>query len=491
MPNKFALRAMVVLLSACWIGAQTATLQAGSVALSASVAGAQPPAAAAKQSQQLEQQPAPHQGKIDSKTSEAETTPAAGASGPASAVMGAGELSAAAAALADPEDLQTQMSTAPAGQSGSGTSTPPAAPPAPAAPQPLGMPSMTAPLQTAVPHTFDAGPFGKLDITGIVSGIGLVQGNWIPGDRSTHWDLSNGQVFIQKTTGWWQFYLQAGAYNLPALGTPFLSTAAAVSDFYGPLPQGYLKLAPKGNFSVMIGALPTLIGAEYTFTFENMNIERGLLWNQENAVNRGVQINDAIGHLSGSLSWNDGFYSNRYTWLTGTLSYAFNASNTLALVAGGNLGHTAFTTVATPVQNNSDIYEVIYTYSHESWTVTPYFQYTDVPTDAKIGVLQGADTRGGALLANYNFKHGVSLAGRAEYISSTGSAANGAVNLMYGPGSGAWSITLTPTFQDHGFYVRGDFSIVQAIDYTPGDAFGQSGMDRTQPRGVVEAGFMF
>ncbi|MGH9401628.1 MAG: outer membrane beta-barrel protein [Terriglobia bacterium] len=353
------------------------------------------------------------------------------------------------------------------------------------------MPSMTAPLQTAVPHTFNAGPFGNLDITGILSGMGLTQGNWIPGDRSTHWDLSNGQIFIQKTTGWWQFYLQAGAYNLPAVGTPFLSTVNTVNDFFGPFPQGYLKLAPKGNFSIMIGALPTLIGAEYTFTFENMNIERGLLWNQENAVNRGVQVNDSIGHLSGSLSWNDGFYSNRYTWLTGALSYALNSANTLAFVGGGNLGHTAFTTLATPVQNNGDIYNVIYTYSHEAWMIQPYFQYTDVPTDEKIGVAHGAATRGVALLTNYNFKHGMSLAGRAEYISSTGNAADGAVNLLYGPGSGAWSITLTPTYQNHGFFIRGDFSVVRATSYTPGDGFGPQGLNRTQPRGLVEAGFIF
>jgi hypothetical protein len=76
--------------------------------------------------------------------------------------------------------------------------------------------------------------------------------------------------------------------------------------------------------SILIGELLTLIGAEYTFTFENMNIERGLLWNQENAVNRGIQVNGSFGKLSASLSWNDGFYSNRYTWLTGSLAYAFN-----------------------------------------------------------------------------------------------------------------------------------------------------------------------
>lgn len=349
---------------------------------------------------------------------------------------------------------------------------------------------MTAPLQTAIPHTFNAGPFGELDITGIISGMGLTQGNWIPGDRSTHWDLSNGQVFIQKTTGWWQFYLEAGGYNLPALGAPYVSTSNAVNDFYGPLPLAYVKLV-KGNFSVMAGELPTLIGAEYTFTFENMNIERGLLWGQETAISRGVQINDSKGKLSGSLSWNDGFYSNRYNWLSGSVAYAFNAANSLSFVGAGNLGHTAFTTLVTPVQNNGSIYNVIYTYSHEAWMVQPYFQYTDVPEDAKIGIAHGAATRGAALLTNYNFKHGVSLAGRAEYISSTGNAAEGAVNLLYGPGSAAWSFTLTPAYQNHGFFIRGDFSIVHASSITPGSAFGPAGLNKNQPRGAIEAGFLF
>ncbi len=359
--------------------------------------------------------------------------------------------------------------------------------------QTLPTPSMSGPLQVPSTLTFNAGPLGKVNIGGVVSGIGFVQGNWIPGDQSSHWDLSNGQVFIEKNTGWWQFYLQAGAYNLPALGVPFLSTVNTVNDFYGVFPQGYLKLAPnpKGNFSILIGALPTLIGAEYTFDFENMNIERGLLWNQENAVNRGVQINDSIGHLSGSISWNDGFYSNRYTWLTGTVSYAFNSANTLAFVGGGNLGHTAFTTLRTPVQNNGQIYNVLYTYSHESWVINPYFQYTNVPTDAKIGITHGAATRGGALLVTYNFKHHMSMAGRAEYISSTGNLAESAVNLLYGPGSSAWSVTLTPAFIDHGFFVRGEFSLVQARNMTPGAGFGPLGLNRTQPRGLVEAGFMF
>ena len=361
----------------------------------------------------------------------------------------------------------------------------------PPATQPLPTPSTTGPLQTAAPATINAGPLGTLEVTGLVSGLALAQQNHLPGDKSPHLDLSNGQVFLQKTEGWWQFYVQAGAYTIPALGVAYYATVDTVRDFYGPLPVSYLKLAPSKNVSVLAGLLPTLFGAESTFTFQNMNIEPGLLWNQENAVNRGVQVNGSLGKWSASLSWNDGFYSDRFTWLSGSLSYAFNGANTLAFVAGANLGQTAFRSLPTPVQNNSSIYDVIYTYSAGRWMLQPYFQYTDVPTNAKAGIAKGAATSGGAVLATYKFRDHFWLGGRGEYISATGSAAGGAVNLLYGPGSAAWSLTVTPTYQNHGFFLRGDISVVSALRYTPGAAFGPAGSSSTQPRAAVEAGVMF
>jgi hypothetical protein len=375
---------------------------------------------------------------------------------------------------------QTPDQQQPAGQT--------APPPGPA---PLPTPAITGPVQAAPPTIFDAGPFGKLGVNGIVSGMGLWQGNHVPGDEPTQAALSNGQVFIQKTTGWCQFYVQAGAYNIPALATPFLATDKAITDLYGPVPVAFLKLAPTKNFSVMIGALPTLMGAEYTFTFENMNIERGLLWNQENAVNRGIQVNQTLGKFTASLSWNDGFYSNRYSWLSGSLAYT-NGPHSLSFVGMGNAGQTAFQTAATPVQNNSSIYNVIYTYNKGSWIVQPYFQYTNVPTNAKIGIAKGASTTGGAILVNHTFKHGFSLPVRWEYIASSGSVKDpDVVNLMFGPGSKGTSITVTPTFQYGGFFVRGDLSWVHAIDYTPGAVFGANGANANQPRAVAEIGFMF
>jgi hypothetical protein len=360
-------------------------------------------------------------------------------------------------------------------------------PPAPAA---LSTPSITGPLQALPPAIFDAGPFGKLAVNGVLSGFGMVQGNHVAGDDSKQAALSNGQVFIQKTDGWFLFYVQAGAYNLPALGTPFLATDKAVSNLYGPVPVAFLKLQPGKNTSIQVGALPTLMGAEYTFTFENMNISRGLLWNQENAVNRGIQVNQTMGKFTASMSWNDGFYSNRYSWLSGSLTYA-SGPHSLAFVGMGNLAQTKFQSLATPVQNNGTMYAVLYTFNKAPWIIQPYWQYTNIPTNPSIGVVKGATTNAAAILVSRTFKHGFSLPARFEYIKSSGSASDQSVNLMYGPGSSGTSITVTPTYQHGGFFVRDELAYVHAGSIAPGSAFGSDGTLQHQTRAMAEFGFIF
>jgi hypothetical protein len=362
--------------------------------------------------------------------------------------------------------------------------------PAPVAPASLPAPAITGPLQAASPHAIGGDIMPSLVVNGIVSGMGWWQGNPVPGDEPTQAALSNAMLLLQKTAGWWQFYVQAGGYNIPILGTQFLSTEKTISDLFGLAPVAYLKLAPAKNTSILIGSLPTLMGAESTFSFQNMNVNRGLLWNQENDVNRGIQLNQALGRFSVSVSWNDGFYSNRYSWLSGALSYTAGP-HTLSFTAMGNLSQTAFRNVATPVQNNSRMYALIYTCSKKSWIVQPYVQLTDVPTNVQAGIPRGASTAGGAVLVDHTFKHGLSLAGRGEYVSSTGTAAERSINLLYGPGSAAWSATLTPTYQAGRFFVRGDLALVRVTDETAGFAFGQAGTQRAQPRATAEFGFLF
>ena len=361
----------------------------------------------------------------------------------------------------------------------------------------LTTPPLTGPL-TANPNpiSFDAGPLGPVYLSGVVTGLGLWQNNTFPGDQHSLASLTNGQFIFQKTDGFLQYYVQAGAYSLPSIGTPFINTPKATGDFFSALPVANLKLAPTDNFSIQGGKLPTLIGAEYTFTFQNMNIERGLLWNQEPAISRGVQLNYAADPLTFAFSWNDGFYSNRFTWLSGSIAYAFNKENTVSFVAGGNYAHTNKLTLATPIQNNQTILNLIYTYNAAPFTITPYFQYTHVPANFELGAMTSAATYGGAILANYSFGEesplsGFSLPIRFEYISSTGSAANGTPNLLYGPGSNAWSITLTPTYQYKIFFARAEFSHLGTSNTTSGFALGSNFTNTTQTRFLFETGILF
>jgi len=351
------------------------------------------------------------------------------------------------------------------------------------------------------PVRLDAGALGPIYVGGVVSGLGLVQNHAAATDHTWVADLSNGQVFVNKATGILQFFLQAGYYSIPVLGVPYQRAENATPALFNALPQGYVKLAPTDSFSVMVGKLPTLIGAESTFTFQNINIQRGLLWNQENAVNRGVQVNYASGPLTLSASVNDGFYSEHYNWITGLASYALDDSNTITFAGGGSTSRNEVSTSATPVlQNNQQIYNLIYTHTHGAWTFQPYVQYTHVPAMPAVGANASASTYGAALLMTYDFGNaatpaslrlpGFKLPVRLEYIGTTGSAESGSANLLYGAGSEAWSLTITPTYQYKRFFARAEFSYVGARKTAPGQAFGADGNRHSQVRGMLEVGFL-
>ncbi|HET7064908.1 MAG TPA: outer membrane beta-barrel protein, partial [Rudaea sp.] len=164
----------------------------------------------------------------------------------------------------------------------------------------------------------------------------------------------------------------------------------------------------------------------------------------------------------------------------------------LSFVAGGNTDQTTRVTTAAPfLLSNSQIFNVIYTHTDGPWTITPYLQYTNVPRNTDIGIVHSASTLGGAVLASYAVDSNFSLAGRVEYIDSSGNAAEGAPSLLYGPGSKAWSVTFTPTYQYKLLFVRGELSYVKANSTTPGYAFGSDFSKTSQSRLVVEAGILF
>jgi hypothetical protein len=371
----------------------------------------------------------------------------------------------------------------------------PAAPAAAPAPPSL-MPPMTAPL-TANPNpmSVDLGPLGnKVYITGALTGMGLTQNNHVPGDQSTLGDLTSAQIFINKADGVFQYFVDVGTYSLPALGTlPYVKASTTTALTYDVLPMAFIKIQPTASFSIQAGKLPTLIGDEYAYTFENSNIERGLLWGVEPLVSRGVQANYTTGPFTFNVAWTDGFYSNDYSTISGAATWVISPTDTVIFQGQDQTrksNRTTFTTL--PIYNNSSLIDLIWTHTMGPWSFTPYFQYTTSPTDPKNGVTKATDTWGVALLSTYTFDAksqlaGVSLPFRFEYISQ--SDGKGVGSPLWGPGSNGWSFTLTPTYTFGRYFVRGEVSYVGLSHYLYG--YGSTGSTGSQTRGLLELGVLF
>jgi hypothetical protein len=370
----------------------------------------------------------------------------------------------------------------------------PAAAPAP----PSLQPAMTAPLaQNPSPMSVDLGPLGhKVYITGAVSGLAYTQSNPVAGDRSSFGDLGNAQIFINKADGELQYFVDVGAYSLPALGTlPYVKATTLTANTYDVVPMAFVKYAPAGlpGFSIQAGKLPTLIGDEYMYTIQNSNIERGLLWGVEPVVSRGVQVNYSAGPVTVNLAWTDGFYSNEYNTISGALTYVVGPTDTVIVQGEGQTRKSLRTTATTlPIYNNSSIYDVIWTHTMGPWSFTPYFQYTSTPAFSAAGWTKQTDTWGGALLATYTFDSksqlaGVSLPMRVEYIAQSKGAGVGAP--LFGPGSNAWSVTVTPTYTVNRWFVRGELSYVGIGG--GGAGYGAAGTMKDQARGMLELGVLF
>jgi hypothetical protein len=360
----------------------------------------------------------------------------------------------------------------------------------------LPAPALTGPLAgNPSPISFDAGPLGNIDVGGVLSGIAFTQTNPVDatGNRQSFFDLSNAQLFVQKTDGPVQFFIETGAYNVISLGAPTVSTGYFTNHAFDFLPAAYLKLVPMENLSIEAGVMPTLIGPENTFSFQDSNVERGLLWNQTNEQTRGIQVNYTIGPVALNLSWNDGYYSDRFDSISGLATWTIDPQNSLAFLGAGNAGKSATATFITPLyQNNQDIFDLMYTRTQGPWTLSPYLQYSHVPSDPAIGIAGSGSTFGAALLTNYNIDPNWNIAARGEYIDSTGQ-----LNLILGPRSNAWSLTLTPTYQYKIYFVRAEASYVSAggIDFAQGPgagpAFGPTGTKSDQFRLLLETGILF
>lgn len=357
-------------------------------------------------------------------------------------------------------------------------------------------------LSFAGAHTrFETSLIGDWEINAALTGLGAIQSNAIANDPRNYGDVSNAQVIIDKPTGLLQLFAIAGYYSIPDLSTNYVRAATQTRTTWGALPVAYANIVPSDNWSLYIGKLFSLGGAEGTFSYENINIQRGLLWGQTNSITQGMQLNYQDDTWSTSLAWSDGADSGKYNWAGLSAGYKVTPQTTITAIWNGSLSGNPADSARTPLlQNNSQITNLLFSYKADSWGFTPYLQYSVVPSNPTIGISGTSSTQGAGLLATYRVtplingqppRQNVTLPFRFEYLSTQGNSGTSSNNLLYGPNSAAWSATLTPTFQNGPFFARLEGSYVKALNFSQGSAFGYQGNAPSQAKLMLEAGILY
>ena len=350
-------------------------------------------------------------------------------------------------------------------------------------------------------NQFNTEVAGSWQFNAALTGLGAIQSNAATGDPRNYGDISNAQAIVAKPTGLVQAFAVVGYYAIPDLSTSYLRAASQTKRTWGALPVAYASIVPDNNWSLSVGKLFALGGAEGTFSYENTNIQRGLLWGQTNSISQGVQLNYQNDDWATTLAWTDGADSGKFNWLAVSATYKASTKTAITAVWNGALSGNSTDNLKTPLlQNNSQITNLLFAYKGDRFGLTPYLQYTVIPAKPAIGIYGISSTQGIGLLTTYRFtslidgqlpKKNLTLPIRFEYLNTQGNSGTTPNNLLYGPNSSAWSATLTPTLQNGSFFARLEGSYVRALRYIEGNAFGYQGAATGQARLMLEAGILY
>ena len=311
-------------------------------------------------------------------------------------------------------------------------------------------------------------------------------------DRTSRFNVSNAFAIMTKSTGTLQFALQAGAYSIPTVGIAGNKTiqSGANTDLFGPVPLAYLEYVPSPSFNLSAGILATLTGAESTFTYQNWTIQRGAVWNIENAVSRGIRANWTQGKTTLTLGVNDGYYSGKYGAAEAAITYALDPSDSLLAVwldPNSKTPGNPTTSIA-----NKELLNVVFSSTHGALQLAPYILYARSPASTALGYADSENAFGAAVLVNESWSGKFSTALRWESLHNGSSQTATSINadlIGYGPGCGITTWTLTPAWKlGAGAFFRIDLSHAHVTGAAPGLAFDPSGNSSNQARVVLELG---
>lgn len=196
---------------------------------------------------------------------------------------------------------------------------------------------------------------------------------------------------------------------------------------------GLFEAYVEGKFSfvkVTAGRFATNIGGELPFTWQNVNIQRGLVWAGEPVWYDGVRVSADIGQFSVYAGVNDRDSSDGKMAFEGGVSVELPYSTSVSF------------NVLIPDKSdqwNTRTYNLTVNFNYiKQLPLTLYVDYLNTPQPG-----DDADSIGVALLGEYKFNDKISVGGRVEYVDNDKDGDNYGI----GADNSAWTFTITPKYQ--------------------------------------------
>lgn len=353
----------------------------------------------------------------------------------------------------------------------------------------------TAPAPSATPQPFfeltGAATSGSFNTTGqnALGALDVATGF----DRRSRTDITNMLLTPTFNVGHFHATATGGFYDLPTLGCALNPTTqrGANTSLFSALPLYAVSYTPDEHLTFSAGKLHSLLGQEGMFTFQNFDIQRGMVWEIEPLVSHGVRGAYANGPLTVQLEENDGYYGG---WSTrgyeGAVSFDLSDTQSVSFAMIDPHSNAAPNPTAEIANKHEETLD--YTARFGKLALTPYLLWIQSPAVAKFGY-SDEKASAGSLLGEYSFSPRYSLGARYEdaWNASALNDPSGNADLIgYGPGSSVQTYTLTPAYHAPWGLVRLEWSSVYVKDLKTGLGFGADGTGTHQNRYALEFGLI-
>jgi len=279
-------------------------------------------------------------------------------------------------------------------------------------------------------------------------------------------EVSNTLLNVTVNAGNVRGNATVGDYGFPTVGFPFANDNASGAniDLYSALPVASLSYTFDSHLSVAAGKFAALLGQESPFTYQNLNIQRGIGWAMEPTISRGVQVSYSNGPWTATLQENDAYYSGDNRAFEGLIGWSPSSTTSVqfaAIVPDANVPGNRTTTIG-----NKAEYDLMYARTTGKLQILPYFLWVRSPASSVLGYTTWENAYAAVLLGAWNVSPGASIAFRFEHAQNCNSATDTSPNadlVGFGAGSFADSQTVTPALRfGNGGVLRLEYSHVSA-----------------------------